>query len=174
MARTTCKCGAELTNHLVPNDIQLVVYTRSEWEKICEHGTIETWMIPWPRYDVWRCPVCKRIAVYDWADPVPLFKFGLEENYKKSLKKSNDFGGAIINQMICKCGVELKSGQDSNDNEFLVYTDIEWDEKICITDTIEPRNILPPHYSVRRCQKCERIMVYDGEVLAMVYGLEKN
>ena len=30
MARITCKCGAYLSNHEAPNDIELVVYTDKE------------------------------------------------------------------------------------------------------------------------------------------------
>ena len=69
MARTTCKCGEVLSNHSIPNDIQLIVYTDKEWDKI-----------PDPQYDVWRCPNCKRIAVYDWENPYPVMKYVLEED----------------------------------------------------------------------------------------------
>ena len=34
MAGMTCTCGAELSNHEVPNDIQLRVYTDREWDEI--------------------------------------------------------------------------------------------------------------------------------------------
>ena len=34
MARMTCTCGAELSNHEAPNDIQLRVYTDREWDEI--------------------------------------------------------------------------------------------------------------------------------------------
>ena len=34
MAGMTCTCGAELSNHEVPNDIQLRVYTDREWYEI--------------------------------------------------------------------------------------------------------------------------------------------
>jgi hypothetical protein len=57
MARMTCTCGMELSNHEVPNDIELVVYTDKEWDKICDCDTLEPWMIPRPKYKVWRCPM---------------------------------------------------------------------------------------------------------------------
>ena len=65
MARMTCVCGAELNNHEAPNDIELVVYTDKEWNEICDCDSIQPWMIPMPKYEVWRCPICKRIYVYE-------------------------------------------------------------------------------------------------------------
>lgn len=32
MARMTCTCGNQLSNHESPNDIQLRVYTDKEWD----------------------------------------------------------------------------------------------------------------------------------------------
>ena len=52
MARVNCTCGAELSNHEMPNDVELVVYTDKEWGKICDCDSIEPWMIPAPKYDV--------------------------------------------------------------------------------------------------------------------------
>lgn len=40
MARMTCTCGNQLSNHESPNDIQLRVYTDKEWDKICDCDTI--------------------------------------------------------------------------------------------------------------------------------------
>ena len=54
MARMTCTCGAELSNHEAPNDIQLRVYTDREWDEIFDCDSIQPWMIPEPKYDVWR------------------------------------------------------------------------------------------------------------------------
>ena len=174
MARTTCNCGETLTNHLAPNDIQLVVYTRKEWEEICKCGSIEVWMIPFPKYDVWRCPVCKRIAVYDWSNPVPLLEYELEGMDNHSEEEAEDCHKATMTQIVCKCGTELMEKQDTDDIELLVYTDIEWENEICTGDIVEPSKIRPPHYSVWRCPKCERIMVYEGETLIKVYVLEKS
>ena len=64
MARYDCRCGKALSNSLTP-DIQLMVYTDSEWDKILETDTIETWMIPFPKRCVWRCPNCERIYVFE-------------------------------------------------------------------------------------------------------------
>lgn len=79
MARMTCKCGAELSNQEAPNDIQLRVYTDREWDEICNCDSIQPWMIPEPRYDVWRCSVCKRLYVYDDGEESPVMVYQLEK-----------------------------------------------------------------------------------------------
>lgn len=174
MARTTCKCGETLTNHLAPNDIQLVVYTRKEWDEICKCGSIEPWMIPFPKYDVWRCPVCKRIAVYDWSDPVPLLEYELEGIDDHNEDGAKDFQKVIMTQPVCRCGTELMEKQDADDIEMLVYTDIEWENEICADDIVDPSNIRLPRYGVWRCPECGRILVYEGGTLIKVYILKKS
>ena len=77
MARMDCICGEYLSNTMVPNDIELHVYTDREWDAILENDTIETWKIPLPTYDVWRCPKCERIYV---------FGKGNEEGYNEAIK----------------------------------------------------------------------------------------
>lgn len=67
----TCRCGNELSNVEVPNEINLVVYTDEEWESICNCDSIQPWMIPLPKYEVWRCPVCKRIYVFERGEALP-------------------------------------------------------------------------------------------------------
>ena len=79
MARMTCKCGELLSNHEAPNDIELVVYTVKEWEAICDCDSIEPWMIPSPKYEVWRCPTCKRIYVYERKNNFPIMTYVLED-----------------------------------------------------------------------------------------------
>ena len=68
MAKMTCKCGEYLSNQQSPNDIQLCVYTDREWDSILEQDIWESWKIPMPTYDVWRCPKCERIYVFGKAD----------------------------------------------------------------------------------------------------------
>lgn len=78
MARITCTCGAQLTNNEAPNDIQLRVYTDREWEEIFNCDNIEPWRIPLPKYDVWRCPICKSIYVYEDDKESPIMVYRLE------------------------------------------------------------------------------------------------
>ena len=78
MARMTCRCGKLLSNSQVPNDIELVVYTDREWDKICDCDSLEPWMIPLPKYNIWRCPDCKRIYAYEGSNPKPVMVYRLE------------------------------------------------------------------------------------------------
>lgn len=80
--RMTCSCGAMLNDHEIPNDTQLTVYTDKEWDKICDCDNIEPWMIPLPTYDVWRCPRCKSIYVYEYDKPSPIMVYRLEKRTK--------------------------------------------------------------------------------------------
>ena len=79
MARMTCKCGKQLSNHDAPNDVNLRVYTDREWEEIFNCDNIQPWMIPLPRFDVWRCQACKRIYVYEGEKQSPVMIYKLEE-----------------------------------------------------------------------------------------------
>ena len=60
-----CKCGEVLSNSETPNDIELIVYTNKEWDEILSVDTIDTCKIPLPRYEVWKCPKCERIYVFE-------------------------------------------------------------------------------------------------------------
>ena len=77
MARMTCRCGKLLDNHESPNDVELVVYTDKEWDKICNCDSLQPWMIPSPKYEV--CPVCKRICVYERQKNIPIMVYALEK-----------------------------------------------------------------------------------------------
>ena len=78
--RMLCKCGETLSTTAVPNDVELRVYTDGEWDKILENDMIETIKIPFPKYDVWRCPKCERVYVMDWGYGKPPIKvYKLEE-----------------------------------------------------------------------------------------------
>lgn len=79
MARMNCRCGQVLSTVMAPNDIQLRVYTDREWDSILENDTIETWKIPLPAYDVWRCPKCERIYVFKGGSDKAVKIYNLEE-----------------------------------------------------------------------------------------------
>ena len=65
MARFVCKCGKILSNSAAPNDIQLRVYTDRQWDDIINTGMMDSADLPDPKYDVWRCPNCERVYVFD-------------------------------------------------------------------------------------------------------------
>lgn len=77
MARMQCRCGEVLWNGLCPNDIQLIVYTDKEWDQIMDCDQIQPWMIPSPAREVWRCPKCKRIYVFQEGDDHPKYIYEL-------------------------------------------------------------------------------------------------
>ena len=79
MASIICKCGTRLTNVEAPNNIELWVYTDFEWDKLLEQDVVNTWEIPSPNRDVWRCPVCERIYVFEKDKPVKVYS--LEDEF---------------------------------------------------------------------------------------------
>lgn len=79
MARITCKCGETLWNGKTPNEIELIVYSDEEWSKILDNDVIETWKIPEPKYDVWRCPKCKRIYCFSSESDKTFMTYCLEQ-----------------------------------------------------------------------------------------------
>ena len=40
-ARMTCKCGQALSNSQAPNEVNLIVFTDTEWENICNRDHIQ-------------------------------------------------------------------------------------------------------------------------------------
>jgi len=80
MAKMNCKCGCILSTTQAPNDIQLKVYTDKEWEKILDCDIVESWKIPLPKYDVWKCPNCNRIYVFEEGKDIPIMKYILEDD----------------------------------------------------------------------------------------------
>jgi hypothetical protein len=79
MARFLCRCGEVLSNSQVPNDIELRVYTEREWDEITNHEMIDPITIPLPEYEVWRCPKCERIYVFEGANETAIKIYKLEE-----------------------------------------------------------------------------------------------
>lgn len=79
MARMICRCGNELSNHQAPNDIELRVYTDKEWDAILNCEMIEPWKIPMPKRTVWKCPICKRLYVFDVGVDKPTAIYVIED-----------------------------------------------------------------------------------------------
>jgi hypothetical protein len=65
LARFQCKCGEILSNSLAPNNIELRVFTDIEWDDIINSEVIDPINLPHPKYDVWRCPKCERVYVFN-------------------------------------------------------------------------------------------------------------
>lgn len=64
MANYYCKCGNRLNNSMVPNEVELRVYTDREWDDIINIGMMDSVDMPDPSVDVWRCPECERVYVF--------------------------------------------------------------------------------------------------------------
>lgn len=74
----------------------------------------------------------------------------------------------------CKCGAILSNSRAPNDVELIVYTDKEWDDIINSGDFIDPVIITSPRYDVWRCTECERIYVFEGNVVIKTYAVEED
>lgn len=79
MAKMNCICGSKLSNTNDSNDIELIVYTNAEWDRILQSDIIETWKIPLPRYEVWKCPKCERIYVFKNGGNMAIKVYALEK-----------------------------------------------------------------------------------------------
>jgi len=77
MARFGCKCGKCLSNGQDPNEVQYRVYSDPEWDDIINIGQMDSVDLPFPKYDVWRCPECERVYVFD--DNEVIKQYVLEE-----------------------------------------------------------------------------------------------
>lgn len=74
MATFKCYCGKVLSNSHSPNNIQLVVFTDYEWEQTQEkikYG--EDVFDVEPKYDVWMCPNCSNVYVFDGNQVIKTF-----------------------------------------------------------------------------------------------------
>ena len=80
MARIGCKCGRTMWNGETPNDIEFHVMSD---RRLCDIqqadsiGTVE--MADSFDYNVWRCPDCGRLYVYDDKGSSALFVYTIEE-----------------------------------------------------------------------------------------------
>ena len=80
MSQMICKCGFTMSTTQAPNDIELIVYSDREWDKICDCDSIEPWKIPLPQYEVWKCPKCQRVYVFEDGSNKPIMQYVLETN----------------------------------------------------------------------------------------------
>lgn len=76
-------------------------------------------------------------------------------------------------RLQCICGQVLSNSLAPNDIELRVYTDKELDEIINMGQ-IDSVDIPYPSREVWRCSKCERIFVFDGDIVKKTYILEKE
>ena len=73
-----CRCGA-MISEVISKDTQLRVYSDREWDKILSVETIEPRKFPVSQYNVWRCPNCERVYVFESVTNKPIKIFALEK-----------------------------------------------------------------------------------------------
>lgn len=60
-----CKCGKDMWNGEIPNDIEFSVYSDRRMNEILEEDTVDTIdLVQMNDYNVWRCPKCGRLYVF--------------------------------------------------------------------------------------------------------------
>lgn len=70
MASFLCKCGNQISNTLVPNEVEYRVYNDFEWDKILENDVVNVLDLPEPSKDVWKCPKCERVYIFSQTGEV--------------------------------------------------------------------------------------------------------
>ncbi|MDE7230033.1 MAG: hypothetical protein K2N56_06085 [Oscillospiraceae bacterium] len=61
-----CKCGCDMWNGRIPNDIEFSVYSDKRMCEILENDTVDTLdLAQMNDYDVWKCPDCGRLYVFE-------------------------------------------------------------------------------------------------------------
>lgn len=75
-----CKCGIDMWNGEIPNDIEYTVFSDKRMNDIFEEDTVDTIdLAQMNDYNVWRCPKCGRLYIFRNADNKLLFVYKLEE-----------------------------------------------------------------------------------------------
>lgn len=64
---------------MAPNDIQLRIYTDKEWDDIINMGIIDSLDIPFPKQDVWRCPKCERLYIFEYGKSKAIKVYAIEK-----------------------------------------------------------------------------------------------
>ena len=79
MAQMGCKCGARLSNTLCPNDVQHYVFTDKRMDTILAKDNINTLeLCNLNNYEVWLCPKCKRLYVFEENKMTAKYIYALE------------------------------------------------------------------------------------------------
>lgn len=69
MARLLCKCGETMWNGAAPNDINVWCYTDRRLDEIMAEDSIFTFeLADLYDYEVWVCPCCKRLYVFEHSE----------------------------------------------------------------------------------------------------------
>ncbi len=87
MARVTCRCGRVLWNGRIPNDIEFTVFSDARICEIEDHPPdfcsdplyFLSDLLERADYEVWRCPACKRLYMFENGAEQVRYVYKLEE-----------------------------------------------------------------------------------------------
>lgn len=76
MGKWTCICGQNMNDHLVPDPNCYRTYSEPAWDSIQTDadGNLNYYDIPDPAYDVYVCPNCGRLMVFDDGNRCTFYK----------------------------------------------------------------------------------------------------
>ena len=78
MSKWRCKCGYNMNDHDAPNKHGFLVYSEYDWDKAidtCDYeGKIHWQDFPDPTYDVYKCPGCGRLMVFNKFDQYEFYQ----------------------------------------------------------------------------------------------------
>lgn len=78
--RLQCRCGFDMWNGQVPNDIELWVYSDKRMDEILADDTVSTIELAGRfDYNVWLCPECKRLYVFKGHENNVVYVYKPEE-----------------------------------------------------------------------------------------------
>ena len=79
--RFQCRCGRSMWNGQTPNDIEFWVYSDKRMcDEILDNDTIDTVKLAsMYNYNVWRCPDCRRLYVFEKGNTKVLNCYKLED-----------------------------------------------------------------------------------------------
>jgi hypothetical protein len=89
VARFECRCGTILSNSLSPNDVELWVYTDKEWGEYMKDDFIDPVKIPKPKYEVWQCPDCGRVHLFENNSLIRTYSVEFDKARKSNKDKIN-------------------------------------------------------------------------------------
>ena len=142
------------------NEVQWIAYSEKEWEEVKKLRNIDPCHVPAPNVDVWRCPKCERVYVFEGGGYNPPVKYYVLHDIAELGEN-----GKLTGYYGCKYCAKNKA-------QLIVYSDTEWIDWLeSVGNLIDFVNILPPRIDVRSCSKCERVYIFKDNKLIKYYVL---
>lgn len=104
MARLACKCGHSMWNGHTPNDIEFTVFSDARVCELADHPPERSGdparfpfdfmdLMEEADYEVWRCPVCGRLYVFDQRDNPDRAKYVYRLEERMDIDKGTPLSG---------------------------------------------------------------------------------